>query len=207
MAVNLSSNSLWVSSTSVGYPQTISAWFKVSNLSSPQVIAASVRSNGLTTLGIRVETSGAVSAIIRDNTGTPETLYLSTSLITVGVWNHAAAVFTSASSRKVYLNGTLELTDTTTNSASLAQNRFAIGVGGSNTYQFSGDVAEVAQWNASLSDQEVASLGKGAKAYRVRGDNLYYYFPLVRALQELTIAAVVSAVGTTPSVSNHPRVY
>lgn len=205
MAAKFNNNSFWIGPSWV-YPQTLSAWFNVDNLSSLQMIAAAVRSNGSSTIGMRVEVNGAISAVLRDNAGA-ETSFSSTSTVTAGTWNHAAVVFTSSSLRKVYLNGTLALTDTTSNAYSLLPNRSNIGLGAVGADQFFGSIAEVGQWDTSLNDAEIASLGKGVKPHRIRYNNLNFYIPLIRAFQDVVGSNGLSVNGTTPSVSNHPRVY
>ena len=99
-----------------------------------------------------------------------------------GVWHHACAVFASSTSRSIYLDGTNKITNTTSitpSSGSITGTR----IGDSDADCFDGDLAEVAIWNAALSDAEVASLfvsnGVGVYPTDVKVANLVAYWPVL----------------------------
>jgi hypothetical protein len=65
-----------------------------------------------------------------------------------------------------------------------------------------GLLAEVAIWNAALSDEEVASLAAGFSPLLVKPENLVVYVPLVRTIQDVVGGLGFTATGTV--VAEHP---
>lgn len=129
----------------------------------------------------------------------------STSGMSNDVWYHGAARFVNDGSRSILLDGGSLGTNTqfvTVNTF----DRLRIGRSYNSVAQYlNGRVCEVAIWSVDLTTDEVISLSKGFKAYRIRPQSLLYYVPLVRNVQELCSAIPLDARSST--VQNHPRVY
>jgi len=130
-------------------------------------------------------------------------------IVAANVWFHAAGVFTSLSSRSVYLNGTSASTAGTITQASLTELAIGAQQGPSTgTYEnpWFGNIAEFGIWNVALTAAEISSLSKGMACNLIRPQSLVFYAPLVRDLIDersgLTITNVNSA-----TVANHPRIY
>lgn len=70
---------------------------------------------------------------------------------------------------------------------------------------YDGSLAEAAIWNVVLTDAEIASLGKGFKASRIRPQSLVFYAPLIRDLQDVKGALAITN-NNTATVAVHPRV-
>jgi hypothetical protein len=69
-----------------------------------------------------------------------------------------------------------------------------------------GKVAEVGIWQATLTDAEVAILGKGYSPLFVQPDKLLFYIPLIRDNdQDLIGGLSLSEVGS-PTITDHPRI-
>lgn len=108
----------------------------------------------------------------------------STAGFTANAWHHAAAVFTSASSRTVYLNGGNSATNTTTQTpdftATLETNLGAWYSDTSNSYVLfaSTRIAEAAVYNVALTASDVAALARGYSPICVRPADLVAYWPL-----------------------------
>jgi hypothetical protein len=156
----------------------------------------SIRGNTL----FAIQVSNAAAALTSTDTISPN----------VNAWNHGCGVFTSTASRTVYLNGANAVTQSSTNAPNTADiNAVYIGTQlTSNSFvnYFEGDIAEVGIWNVALTAAEVASLAKGMTCDKIRPQNLVFYAPLVRNLQDakggLTITNNGGAIAAT-----HPRVY
>ena len=115
-------------------------------------------------------------------------------------WVHTAAVFTSATSRQAYLNGTSGTVNTT--NIGTQEATIDIRVGASAV----GRIAEAAIWSAALNADEIASLAKGVACDLVRPQSLIYYVPLIRNLQDVKGGlSITNLNGAT--VADHPRVY
>lgn len=69
------------------------------------------------------------------------------------------------------------------------------------------DVAEYAYWNVELSDAEMAALAKGFKPSRIRPQNLVFYSPCIRGLQELKGGRTLVKQAGTQVATAHPRVF
>jgi hypothetical protein len=122
-------------------------------------------------------------------------------------WMHAAAVFTSTSSRTIYLNGTQGANNT--NNVSIPSIvRMSIGVISWNTpvNYANGRIADVGVWSAALNADEILSLSKGVTCDKVRPQSLVFYAPLVRNLQDVRGGLTITN-NNTATVANHPRVY
>lgn len=122
-------------------------------------------------------------------------------------WTHLAATYNGANLR-LYVAGSYQAQAAATgNVLTTGSPTFWIGRRGgyaNASWNWHGDVADVAIWNVVLDDSEIASLGKGFSARRVRPQNLQSASQLVRTLAD--IKGLSTASGTvTPSA--HPRVY
>lgn len=117
-------------------------------------------------------------------------------------------VIASATSRIVFANTTKSATNTVSRTPS-GIDRLAIGF---RSYNGNGAycntrVAEVAIWNAALTDDEVASLAKGFRPCRVRPQNLVFYAPLIRDVIDARGGITLTASANAPTVDVHYRVY
>ena len=121
------------------------------------------------------------------------------------VWSHGAGKFASTTSRTVVIDGGTTGTNTSFRSAPFDELRIAT-YGNTSPFYLSGRLSEVAVWNADLTSDEIVSLAKGFKAYRIRPQSLLYYVPLVREVQELRSGITLTA-NNAPTVYDHPRVY
>lgn len=130
-------------------------------------------------------------------------------------WNHLCMTFDgtqsgNANRLKGYFNANNQaltfsgtIPSTTSNNAS--NETLRIGRIQTSAAWSTGDFAEIAVWQATLTAAEVASLAKGFSPRKVRPQSLVYYSPLVRELQD--VARGVALTNTDTTVSNHPRVY
>ncbi len=134
---------------------------------------------------------------------------VSTTGFVANTWCHVAGVFTSTTSRTIYLDGGGSATDTTAITPTV--NQFGIGrqfrPGGGD--DFSGMIAEVGIWSAALDASEIAALAKGICPLLIRPQSLVGYWPLFgndateidrwRNNYVLTVNGAVKA--------EHPRLY
>jgi hypothetical protein len=144
---------------------------------------------------VSANSAGVAASVVSTIDGTPN------------VVQHAAAVFSSSSSRKIYLNGANDA-ESTTSIATSGLNQISIGARFFNSYGnfLAGNAAEAAIWNAALTDAEVASLAKGFKPTRIRPQSLVFYAPLIRNLQD-TRGGLAITNNNSATVAEHPRVY
>jgi len=138
----------------------------------------------------------------------PAGITSATGTISNNVWAHACGVFTTNASRTVYRDGGNSTTNTTDISPISAFTALSLGARIINvTDQFlNGDIAEAGIWNVALTADEIASLGKSMSPKRIRPQNLVFYAPLIRNLQDYSRASTITNVNGA-TASDHPRVY
>ena len=191
--------------------QTFAGWFLADTVAANNTILATGNSAGSAThfRVLRTNTSSQVELSINDGVGT--TNINSTSTFSTGAWNHGAAVFASATSRTVYLNGGNSATNTTSRSPS-GINRTAVGAKLGNTAAgfHDGLLADVAAWNVALSADDVASLALGFSPLLIRPDALIFYMPLwgFGSPEPDFRGGNIMTVNGAPAVGgSHPRVF
>lgn len=138
------------------------------------------------------------------------------SALPADTWLAIGVTFDGTSLRQ-YLSGSLEVT--TAVGAALngsmdiqllgLMSYLASSLDGSNpNNNFSnGEVAEYAYWNTALTADEMAALAKGFRANRIRPQNLVFYAPCVRGLQDVRGGRTLVKQAGTVVVSDHPRVF
>lgn len=185
-------------------PVTLAAWCKPDGFTAVRSVLSvnNTESNGRHVLYL--DTDAKLSA---------QTAYLiwagqatTTATATVSTWAHCAGVFSSATSRTAYLNGSAS-TANTTNVALVAVDTATIGVTRVHpnwlTF-FDGNIAEAAVWSAALDAAEIAALAKGVSPRLIRPQSLVMYAPLIRDPIDLKGAALTNNGAT---VATHPRIY
>jgi hypothetical protein len=157
-------------------------------------------------LELRVNSAGDV--IVSQFDGTSENRARLNGFLTAGAKTHLAGVFTSNSSRALYINGALQSTDTNVCSANTGLDTLTVGCtyrSGTRANFFDGVIAEVAYWSAALTADEIASLSKGFSPGLVRPQSLVAYYPLIgnnspepdrsRTSSPLTVSGATKADG------------
>lgn len=217
----------------VDVPLTFSVWFKT-----PTQTRATTRA--LLEIGDFASANGGINpnsqqggfrlvipanvSFIRANAfvgATARTADTAAGSVVANTWMHAAAVFTSNSSRTIYLSNATPVTNTLTIAVtngyflSLASTWATISPAAN---FFDGDIAEVGVWRAALTADEINSLSKGVSCRKIRPDSIFCYFPLVRELQgefakvqpgnyNPSDSSLVIPAGRNPAPSTHPRIY
>ena len=198
-------------------PLTMACWFNVDSVTVSHTLVSITNqgtAGGVTRFAMFA--AGAISGdpvrAIASNTVQGNGIAATTSGYSANFWHHAAGVFTSASSRSVYLDGGNSATDTTSITPTLLD-RTNIGVqflqsaGGTSGIAFAdGLIAEVGIWNAALTAAEIASLAKGMACDKVRPQSLVFYAPLVRDLIDQKGGLTITN-NNAATVAAHTRVY
>lgn len=190
------------------YPTTMAAFYKTSNTANNQtLVSICIPPFNGTNFFLNAEGAGNKKISAYSNSNSPSNGASTSITYPTSTWFSGAGVFSAANSRTAYLDGGSSGTDTTN---IVTQNLTQIRIGaliisiGLVDYA-DGDIAEVAIWNVVLTDGEIASLGKGFKASRIRPQSLVFYAPLIRNLQD-TKGALAITNNNTATVATHPRV-
>ncbi|HXC04075.1 MAG TPA: LamG-like jellyroll fold domain-containing protein, partial [Bacteroidia bacterium] len=100
--------------------------------------------------------------------------------LSTGTWYHCVAVFTSATSRTVYLNGTAVSNTTSNTPGSVTETAIGELFNGAITDSVDGSIAYPTIWNVALTSGDVTSLynsGSGAIPTTVETSNVVSYSP------------------------------
>jgi hypothetical protein len=139
-------------------PFTISTWVKTTSTANEAAVFLGNGASGSQYHIIRVQ-GGVGRANSRNGT---EVQCSGTSGIADGQWHHLVGVYASPTDRKIYVDGVLERSNTTS-VAGMSLTRFGIGALTRNTPHnpadlFNGEIDEVALWDRDFSAADVAAL-------------------------------------------------
>jgi hypothetical protein len=188
-------------------PLTMACWFNPDNATNNMAL---VSINNKASVGTRFALfamGGIAGDPVRADTNGSDNAE-TTSGFSVSTWQHAAGVWTSATSRTAYLNAANAATNTGNTTPSGLNVTTIGGRYSSNVIGAFLDarIAEVGIWNVALTAAEIASLAKGMTCDKVRPQSLVFYAPLVRELQDVRGGLTITN-NNTATVANHPRVY
>lgn len=218
MAIALNGTSQYInigSAPVTAMPLTIACWFRLATVSSgvfQLILQINNNAQATTTTGtyrLLLPTNNTILRASQATSGTSANADSASGSLSANTWTHGAGVFTSTTSRAVYVNGVSAGTNTT----SLAEPSVAsmnIGAAVINTSSasafMSGSVAEVGVWSAALDAMELNALADGVSPANVRPQSLAFYSPLIRDLVDYRKSLALTNVGGA-TASDHPRVY
>jgi|688.fasta_scaffold120131_2 hypothetical protein len=190
-------------------PFTMACWFNPAVVTDGALMSIG---NSATTNRFQMSSNIAQpgSALSISSVGASTATVNTTTAIGQNRWQHAAAVCTrtaGTTTLAIYLNGAGKNTTTTTVSPVGINNIMTGGrwSGGTRAFFFNGRIAEVAIWNAALTDDEVLSLSKGFAPSLIRPSNLRFYNRCLQRSQDLSGGRTLTQVNITNF--DHPRIY
>lgn len=198
------------------YPCTLAAWYKPSNLTSNHVIVyVGSATDARRFMIYKMSNAGgnvARASSVPDGGGAGSDAVGTTAMTDTTRWYHVVGVWTSSTSRKIYVDGVLEATDTNS-VATTSLNRFALAARGNPapTYGLyaNAKIAEAGVWNVALTDAEVLQLAKGANPQWIQRTALVAYVPLWTGLSpDLDLTGNTLGLTNAPTQStDHPPVF
>jgi hypothetical protein len=164
-----------------GVPLTIAGWIKPANITAVAGVCACVDptlNTRWTYLAARGDVGGdPIQAMHRGDT--LQTDAESTTGYSASTWQHAAAVFTSSTSRAAYLDGASKGTDTANPGTSTPWSKVSVGyldIQAGDFDWFNGDIGSLGIWTIALSDADVASLAAGTNPLDIEAASLWAYW-------------------------------
>lgn len=192
-----------------GTPFSMAAWFRLPTLSPGGELGIisvgdSVVTNNYHTLQL-VDSDDRLYASTRDGVlGNA----ISASAVVIDTWFHGLGVWTSATSRQVYLNGVAG-TENTDNLAPTVDQAVIGAILRHNGFisHHNGDIAEPAMWSVALSSADAAQLPL-VSPLMVRPDALLAYWPLHgRTSPEIDVFGGNNlTLINTPATADHPPI-
>ena len=190
------------------WPVTMAAWFNSDDATVTQAILSVVDKDVAAKMHF-LEVAGAVAGdpvrMASITAGSPE-YATSTTGYTAGTWHHAAGVVSAADARAAYIDGGSKGTNAVAEDPGAVLDRTSIGRLGDSTpsQYFSGGIAEVAVWNAALTDAEIIILARGFSPLFVRPQSLVAYWPLIRDTDLDIVGGYNLTAFNTPTIATHP---
>jgi len=171
MALNLTATGQRLSIASAvitAYPFTLAAWVWPSSLTASRGVLCIYSGTGASGVDLYLTTAAKVVADV-GGTGSATT----TAVLDTTKWWHVAGVYTSNTSRAVYLNGANKVSSAVSGSLTTV-NTSNIGsiFQASSQFDMVGQIAFPAFWSAALSDSDIASLAAGISPLKIRPDVL-----------------------------------
>lgn len=196
--------------TSIGSPLTMAGWLKLDTVDAASCIALQLSGGPWVTHWIVYD--GSIDKWYYGcRNGGSDYRAQQTSAASAN-WTHVAAVSISNASRKLYINGVEEASNTM--SLSPSSTVFSSGfrtdgaIPSTGGAYMAGQVADAAVWATALTAGQVASLAAGASPLVVAPADLRLYAPLRNgAGVDLKAATALSSYGTPTAGSSHPRLY
>jgi hypothetical protein len=190
---------------SVNTPITMSCWIKISATPSATQRIMGVQAfqgtNGRMTM--LIDTSRRILAThVTKTTSQTATSFAS---VPTNTWTHVVARFISNSTRNAFVNGASGSNNTAITGG---QDPFTVIQIGASNYSvfFNGLIANVGIWERVVTNPEITSLATGIACNKIINDNLVFYAPLIRDLNDLKGGTITNMNGSTQS-SDHPRLY
>lgn len=165
-----------------GLPISVHVWAKApaSIATDYTMISVGLSSSATVYLELLLRSTGGIR--LRHNQGGSPQAASSTGTVSAGQIFQAGGVMASTSSRKTYLNGVLDGTNTVNyGTPAHGWNNTTIGRradNGTTPQYYEGWIAEAALWAASLTDADMEALGAGVSPIEVQPDGLIWYWPL-----------------------------
>jgi hypothetical protein len=122
--------------------------------------------------------------------------------ITTGTWHHGFGVFESTTSRYAYL-GADGAQNTSPRSPAGLDN---LVVGGTNSLNFVGQIAEICIWNVALTSDERTAILNSSRPCTVRPSAVVHYLSGIESTTA-EIGGAPTATGTPTIVAHPPVVY
>lgn len=193
-------------------PLTMACWFNTDTTSLGQVLMSAGNNGADGAWFLRASGDVAndpVAAHKNSDAGVSSSAVSSTGY-TANTWHHAAAVFTSNTSRAAFIDGGSKGTNATS-VGDPSPDFLSIGAIRRDTASnfVSGMIAEAAVWSIALSDAEVALLASGCSPLFVRPESLIFYLPLISlgggGTQADWIGGLTMTETNTPASATHPQ--
>lgn len=170
------------------YPMSISCWFYATANAIAQGLVSVTSTSNARNIHLALHTDDTVAA--RSRSGSDSPAYTSTTF-TKNTWNNAIGVWNGTvsatnTSRSAYLNGGGKQTNSTSVTTMGLQNAH-LNIGSrlaltTRLNYFTGYIAEVAFWQAALTDDDALQLATGVSPLKVKPEAIVFYSPLIREL-------------------------
>jgi len=184
-----------------GYPITMAAWFKTPSASAADECIMSVADSSVGTNQLRMIIENSTSKLEANGfDGSVVRAAASTTSVDDDEWHLGVAVFASSTSRKIYVDGVLEGTETSSQTMT-AFDRASLAVTADSTpaAYFGGNIQNARVWSRALSADEINLLYERPFEGITYGDAFHYDPPTPSSLTPLTSDSINnSQVGWWP---------
>ena len=143
--------------------QTWACWIKIGTLGTDTFFNHNVGAGNQRSVNFITVASGAVEFVISQNGAATQKAGTGTSAVSAGTWYHVAGTFDPSTSLKLYIDGTLSVTNTTSIYSSVKDSTADIGIGANGLGQapFDGKIADCRIYDADIGATAIADLAAG----------------------------------------------
>jgi len=148
------------------------------------------------------------------NSGATFQVAVTSTSYSLDAWHHAVGVIRTSTDREVWLDGGGNVLDTVASGAPANIDSITIGREGDSTPgdEWNGALAEVAVWDAELTQAEISALAMGYSPSMIQPWNLVFYAPLIKGNASgddkaiwTPNSGVLTSVATTGQVGDFPH--
>jgi hypothetical protein len=186
-------------------PFTFAAWVYLNNVTAAPGVFCIQNAGGTSYFQIWLGGTTYKANAEAGNAGTAGTAIATLTLV-ASTWYHMCAVFTSATSRTMYVNAANNATNTTSvTPTGLTTTLIASDYDGTTYYDMTGRIAVPAFWNVALTAAEITELyTHRASPLQVRPSALVGFAPLVGASpeQDLCSSTAWTVTGSPTFIAN-----
>lgn len=212
---NGSDQYIWGASSPVtGFPIIMAAWVRTTETRPMTAVGLGLSNVSLRYARLATGPTGAPRYLVRS--GGTQVILDGSSSITDGDWHHILAWSESVSDHRLWADGMLVDSSTTSIGTFPTLDRCSIGAHVSLDFNtgnpvatfWEGEVAEAAYWDlaTAFEDIDAVTLSKGLRPGRVRPRLQSLYAPLVRPVQDLRGQMPLTIEGS-PTVTPHPPLF
>ena len=143
--------------------QTWACWIKVNVMGTDAVFNHNVGTGNQRSVNLITVSGGAVEFVISQDGTSTQKAGSAASTITTGQWYHIAGTFNPSTSVKVYVDGVLKNTNSTSVYSSVKDSTAAAGIGANGLGQapFDGKIADCRIYDADIGASAIADLSAG----------------------------------------------
>lgn len=202
-----SSQSLNVASApATAAPITMMAWVNATSITADMTVIGLDDGTLAEQFVLQVANGGAIAAQ-SVHASTPK-FATTVATLSAGQFRHVCAVFASATSESVFLDGANKVSGSAASIIPVGIANARIARQGPSTNFFNGVIAECAIWNIALADAEVALLAAGVAPWLIHPEALKFYAPLLHGYSpEIELIGGRNLTLTNaPTIAAHPPI-
>lgn len=195
------------------YPSTFSGWIYLQDRTITTATSILTLGNSSNGNAGRILVGGSANTYAAgnnaNNPGVSNQFAYTTISTSTGIWQHVCSVFSSSTSRTIYLDaGSSSINTTSSVPSGLDSVRIGANFGpsGGPSAVFNGIISDAAIWSVELTIDEIKSLSKGFSPKKIRPQSIEFYCSLIRDIKDEILNTTLTNNNSATTVA-HQRIY